>query len=279
MTPTTKTDETQRIEPGQYLNHARHLYPGKCGGFNRWVRALAQELVNMTPPPRDAILSHHGLHFSFRGLAFRIAPFNLNEGPVPRGTMVVIMERPLSACDWKAAHGRPRHAGFKARTWKRLQAAAALAFGGKIITQWNGEDGHNSASFTMPTPAGLRWMEAAVTNYRNQPDVFRPTPEELTRAKTMNEWHKGIGDVVNVRRRRAVPDYHLINKADIEVGAGADAGKRLTLTGNLFTPADFPAAERREAFRAATDRIFSTAQAYFPNGSLIGITLYPNPQQ
>lgn len=267
MTTNTMTTTTPR--------NARHTYPGACGGFNQWVRILAQELTNTTPPPRDAILTHHGLTFFWRGLRLSLAPWN-EGGNTPAGTMVVILERALTRCEWKAAHGRPRIVGFKARTWKRLRAAVALAFGGTIRTTWNGGDGCTSASLTMATPGNLRWIEAAVANYRNTPDVFRMTAAEVARTKTMADWQAGIASIMNVPNRRERPDYHLITAAEIVVPEG---GRRIWMKGDLFTPADFPAAERREAFEAAKRRIHATGQAYFPDATTMQVTLHPNPIQ
>lgn len=252
----------------------RNTYPGKCGGFYAWVKELAQTLTEATPPDRTGILQHHGFwHFNWRGLNVRIAP---HQQP---GTMVVVLERNLKRPEWKQAHGRTTGGGFKARTWKRLQAATALAFNSQIYTRSNGEDGNNNTSIMISAPAALRWMEGLVANYRAVPNCFKMTDDEKARLKAVDEWARGVSEVVNRRCRPPYAEYHRIDAATAEVGAGPLKGETITIKGRIFNPADYPADQRADAFQAAITRIFNTAETYFPEGKQIGITLTPSPEK
>lgn len=192
MTTTTTTRPTARP------TNARHLYPGRCGGFNEWVRDLAQSLMTTTPPAPEGIMSHHGLYFPWRGLTVTVAP----HGP----GIVISMERNLSRCDWKVAHGRNPTANLKARTWKRLRAAAALAFGKQIESEWNTGAG-TSTSMTIAIPQGMAWMHNAVANYGNLPSVFDYDKATDARFKIVSDWHKALLAAHTVKQRTPVLAY------------------------------------------------------------------------
>lgn len=281
MTHTTTPDglsqhPANRIDPlkSDFPIKWRNTYPGRCGGFYAWAKELAQTLTEATPPDRTGILQHHGLwHFNWRGLTVRIAP---HQQP---GAMVVVLERNLKRPEWKQAHGRKQFVGFKARTWKRLQAAVALAFNSQIYTRSNGEDGQNNTSIMISTPAALRWIEGLVANYRAVPDCFRMTDDEKARLKAVDEWAKGVAEMVNRRCRPPYAEYHRIDAATAEVGAGPLKGQTITIKGRIYNPADYPAEQRADAFQAAITRIFNTAETYFPEGKQIGITLTPTPEK
>lgn len=259
MTTTTTTRPTARP------TNARHLYPGRCGGFNEWVRDLAQSLMTTTPPAPEGIMSHHGLHFPWRGLTLTVAP----HGP----GILISMERNLYRCDWKEAHGRDPMAKLKARTWKRLRAAAALAFGKQIETEWNTGAG-TSTSMTIAIPQGMAWMHNAVANYGNLPSVFDYDKATAARFEIVSGWHKGLLAAHTLKPRTPVLAYWKIDKASIT--PTATPTDRLTIAGKLFRPLDFAPDERPIEFTNAMGKLNSVGRLFFADEPTT-IETAPNP--
>lgn len=263
-TPTTASDLPVKF---------REVYPGRCGGFKAWVQDLAQSLLMTTPPPADGIMSHHGLYFPWRGLTFTIAPHG-------ETTMRLTLERNLSRCDWKRAHGRRAEAGLKRRTWRRLQAAMALAFGKQIADRWNGEDGHTSASLTIETPEALRWMHGAVDNYGALRSVFDYDDATAALFQKVSGWHKGLLESHAVKTREPRLAYHKIDSATVWLNDDTRAWherEKLEMKGRLFRPLDHAVEQRPEAFKAALAKIHDIGRTYFPEGEL-AITTQPTPR-
>lgn len=246
---------------------ARQLYPGRCGGFTPWVRDLAQALMKTTPPAPDGIMSHHGLYFPWRGLTLTIAPHTPT-------TLRLTLERNLSRCDWKRAHGRKAEAGLKRRTWRRMQAAMALAFGKTIGERWNGEDNHATASMLIECPEALQWMHGAVANYGALPSVFDYGEETKALFSKVGDWHRAILDNFSTPTREPRPTYHRIDSATVH---RMDTAEKLTLTGRLFRPLEHNPEQRPEAFKAALAKVYDIGRHYFPEGEL-AITTHPTPR-
>lgn len=246
----------------------REVYPGRCGGFKPWVTYLAQSLMTTTPPPAEGITSHHGLYFPWRGLTLSIAPHGTE--------MRLSLERNISRCDWKRAHGRSPEAGLKRRTWKRLQAAMALAFGKTILTQWNGNDGSTRTSITIETPERLRWLHGAVNNYGSLPSVFDYGDDVKARFAMVGDWHRGLLEFHTVRTREPRPAYHKIDAATI-IPMVTNNTDTLEVKGRIFRPGDHPPEARPEAFKAALAKIHDIGRTYFPEGEL-AITTQPTPR-
>jgi hypothetical protein len=233
------------------------------------VRDLAQSLLTTTAPPAEGIMSHHGLYFNWRGLTLSIAPHG-------DSTLRLSLERCLSRCDWKRAHGRSAEAGLKRHTWRRLQAAMALAFGKTITGRWNGEDKHTSSSLTIDTPEALRWMHGAVDNYGALASVFDYGDDVKARFTMVGDWHRGLLEFHTVKTRVPRPAYHKIDAATVWLMP--ERKEKLEMKGRLFRPLDHPVAERPEAFKAALAKIERVGRSYFPEGKLM-ITTQPNPHQ
>jgi hypothetical protein len=234
------------------------------------VTDLAQSLLTTSPPPADAIMSHHGLYFNWRGLTLSIAPHGTE--------MRLSLERCLSRCNWKRAHGRSAEAGLKRRTWRRLQAAMVMAFGKTILERWNGNDGSTSSSLTMETPEALKWMHGAVNNYGSLLSVFDYEDAVAARFKKVSDWHRGLLELHTVKTREPRPAYHRIDGATITpVGTNHPSTDRLELKGRIFRPLDHAADARPEAFKAALGKIHDIGTAYFPEAEL-AITTTPTPR-
>lgn len=255
---------------------AKNLYPGRCAGFRDWCDQLVAAL-DAVETPADGICQHHGIYFSWRGLSVRLLHYQKN-------TLLVI-ERPLSRCGWKEAHGRARIVGLRGRTFRRLADCFALAAGAKITTSWNGKDGSESGSFVLDWPydAATRkemrwpWLVEAISNYHHVGDCFKFTDDETARWDRFHADLKAATKHVNRPRRDVFPAYHKIERATFQVIAEDDR-RMLQIEGELFTPSDHPVDDRAEKFMEAVTTLTTTAQQLLDCKAL-AVNIYPDPNQ
>lgn len=226
--------------------------PNRCGGFTPWINHLATELMAATPPPAEAICGHFGISFGWRGLGVGFIP-------TTKDTMKVILERSAGDCDHNKLLGRPTFSGMRARHWDQLRTAVVAAFGAKKLTEWNGGDGHQTASMEIQIPYSHErgefpfcwWLNENVKNYGKVADVFKYTDDEKRRAKLMHEWREAHAHLTVKPRPRAPRPYQPIKAAEITTTLADGTTRTIHLKGDIYRPQDVRPEMREECYKHA----------------------------